>query len=256
MTNFAASPKVCPGGSSDAPTAAKGDADTSEEPAEKRPGGDAQDGGVAIKSRTVACENTRFWIHFDHVVDDHGGEVPNYLVVTPKSNGPDYLGGVAILPLSSAGVGLVRVYRPALRAFQWEIPHGFIDPDEEKHSSALRELLEETGFGCQPADISSLGYITPDAGVIAGRAQLFVAQRLIQQEGREQELGLREFRFFPIATFEAMVMSSQIQDSFTLAAWARYQIQHRHSSQSQADPSDQADCKQGGYKQRESSTGA
>lgn len=51
---------------------------------------------------------------------------------------------VAILPIVDGWVGLIRIYRPAIRTYTWEISHGFVDEEESDHSSALRELLEKT----------------------------------------------------------------------------------------------------------------
>jgi len=81
--------------------------------------------------------------------------------------------GVAILPIiQDRYVGMVRIYRPAIRAYSWEIPHGFVEAEERDHqASAIRELMEETGL--KVSNVESLGYITPDAGVIAGRVHLF-----------------------------------------------------------------------------------
>lgn len=175
---------------------------------------------ITIRNRRLVCENSRFNVYFDHIVDREGYEVPDYLVVAPKRHAGDMVTGVAILPVLNASIGLVRIYRPALRDYSWEIPHGFIEKDESEQASAIRELLEETGL--ESADVVSLGYITPDSGIIAARVHVYLAQSggaVVQQHG---EMGLREFRLFPRAEFERMIRDSEIQDSFTLAAWCLY----------------------------------
>lgn len=179
---------------------------------------------VKLTDRRLMCENTKFFIYFDHVIDQAGFEVRDYLVVAPKNAGKNLLTGVAILPIVEGEVGLVRIYRPALRAYSWEIPHGFVDEGEDSQSSAARELLEEAGLAVDPACLSSLGFITPDSGVIAARVELFIANTPRINMAREGELGIREFRFFPVPTFENMILNSEVQDTFTLAAWCRYQM--------------------------------
>lgn len=179
---------------------------------------------IEVVDRRLACENEKFFIYFDHVIDKAGSEVRDYLVVAPKNAGKNLVTGVAILPIVDGQVGLIRIYRPAVRAYSWEIPHGFVDEGESDNSSALRELLEETGLTVESRCFSSLGYITPDTGVLAARVHLYLAEACYTTQQREYELGLREFRFFPFGEFEKMIGRSEVQDTFTLAAWCKYHL--------------------------------
>lgn len=180
------------------------------------------DAPIRVIGRHLACENTKFLVYLDHVVDHAGFEVKNYLVVAPKNAGKDLVTGVAILPIVDGRVGLVQIYRPAIRAYSWEIPHGFVDEGEDNETSALRELLEETGLTADTKSFTSLGFITPDAGVLAARVQLYVAEIGSLPIQRKGELGLREFRLFHPQEIEVMIGRSEIQDTFTLAAWCKY----------------------------------
>lgn len=179
---------------------------------------------IEVVDRRLACENTKFFVYFDHVIDKAGSEVRDYLVVAPKNAGKNLVTGVAILPIVDGQVGLIRIYRPAIRTYSWEIPHGFVDEGESDNSSALRELLEETGLTVESRCFSSLGYITPDTGVLAARVHLFLAEACYTAQPIQRELGLREFRFFSFLELEEMIGRSDIQDTFTLAAWCKYQL--------------------------------
>lgn len=189
---------------------------------EKRVGDD--DVPIRVIGRHLAGENTKFLVYFDHVVDNAGFEVKNYLVVAPKNAGKNLVTGVAILPIVDEQVGLVRIYRPAIRAYSWEIPHGFVDEGEDSGTSAMRELLEETGLTADTKSFTSLGFITPDSGVLAARVQLYVAETANLTEQRKGELGLREFRLFHFRELEEMIERSEIQDTFTLSAWCKYRL--------------------------------
>lgn len=175
---------------------------------------------ITIRGRRLMCENSRFDVYFDHIVDQAGYEVTDYLVVAPKRRVGNLVTGVAILPILDQQVGLVRIYRPALRDYSWEIPHGFVEAGESEQTSAMRELVEETGL--QGAEAVSLGYITPDAGIIAARVHVYLVLSSNAKSRQSGEMGLREFRLFPVAEFERMIGDSEIQDSFTLAAWCRF----------------------------------
>jgi len=177
---------------------------------------------VKTLSRRLVCENTKFNVFFDHVLDQNGFEVPNYLVVSPKQQTQYLVSGVAILPIIDGKVGLVKIFRPAIGTYGWEIPHGFVEASESSRDGALRELVEETGI--KAVGIKSLGYITPDAGVLAARVELFVAEPCKLAHDADLEFGLAELKLFSLNEFEAMIRSSQIQDTFTLSAWCKYQL--------------------------------
>lgn len=179
---------------------------------------------IEFVGRRLACENTKFFVYFDHLVDQSGLEVKDYLVIAPKVVDSRLVTGVGILPIVEGSVALVRIYRPALRAYSLEIPQGFTEEGESDDTAASRELLEETGLTVDPCGLSSLGYVTPDSGVLAARAHLYVADRCSRSDGAVRELGLREILFFGIHDFEKMIADSEIQDSFTLAAWCRYRL--------------------------------
>lgn len=175
---------------------------------------------ISILDRKLVAENSKFNIYFDHVLDLAGHEVPNYLVVSPKLTGRNLVTGVGILPLMNDQVGLIRMYRPALRSFSWEIPHGFVDEGEQDRTAAIRELMEETGL--TTGELSELGYMTPDSGIVAARVHLYLADNCAKTDRAVGEVGLRELQFFSISEFQKMVRSSEIQDSFTLSAWCKY----------------------------------
>lgn len=183
---------------------------------------------ITRANRRLMCENSKFSVYFDHVIDQAGFEIRDYLVVAPRNTGKNFVTGVAVLPVVDGNVGLVRIFRPALQAYCWEIPHGFVDEGETNKASATRELLEETGLVADPARIASLGFIAPDSGIIAARVELFAAEGGKVEKRGGGELGVREFRFFPFEVFERMIMDSGVQDTFTLAAWCRYQLLRRH----------------------------
>lgn len=180
------------------------------------------DAPVRILGRKMACENEKFNVYFDHVVDLAGYEVANYLVVEPKQRKADMVTGVAVLPIVENSVGLIRIYRPAIRGYSWEIPHGFAEEGETELASAVRELAEETGMEFNNAE--SMGYITPDSGVLAARVHLYLAKGIASRGRQTGEIGLREFRLFEIGEFERMISRSEIQDSFTLSAWCKYRL--------------------------------
>lgn len=181
------------------------------------------DDSIEIRARHLVGENTKFKIYFEHLVDHISGDVvPKFLIVEPKDKKPSGVTGVAILPMSDDKVGLIRIYRPPIKTYCYEIPHGFTEPNESEDVAARRELMEEAGLEVE--SIEDLGIVMPDSGIVAARVRMFAAFVSNVRFGQTLEAGLREFMWIPIARFEEMLSNSEIQDSYTLSAWCRYLI--------------------------------
>lgn len=75
---------------------------------------------------------------------------------------------VVVLAVTQDGrIPLVRQYRPAIEDFTVELPGGIIDTAEGAEATAVRELLEETGFRAR--SVYPLGSKTNDAGRLGNR---------------------------------------------------------------------------------------
>jgi len=176
-----------------------------------------------LTKRKLVCENSRFSVYFDDLARDGEHYAQDYLVVAPKQVSGNLVTGVAILPMCEGGIGLLKIYRHPIQGDSWEIPRGFIENGENVPESALRELEEETGLSCASSDIKFLGFVTPDAGILAARVQVYVALRCSRiRPYVPSELGHREFRLFDRADVAALISKSEIQDPCTLVAYYGY----------------------------------
>jgi ADP-ribose pyrophosphatase YjhB (NUDIX family) len=177
----------------------------------------------ALAKRRLACENERFSVFLDELTCEGRPYATDYLVVAPKQVAANLVTGVAVLPICEGRIGLIRVYRHAIQNDSWEIPRGFVEEGEGVLSSALRELEEETGLYCEPSEIRSLGFVTPDAAVLAARVHVHVALRCVRVRSYTAvELGHREFCLFDDAEVKDMISRSEIQDPCTLIAFYRH----------------------------------
>ena len=79
---------------------------------------------MKILGRTLFGSNEVFNFFFEHLVDDQGNEVKQYFILEPKKIREDRVAGVGILPIVDGKIGLIEIYRPALKRNCWEIPHG------------------------------------------------------------------------------------------------------------------------------------
>lgn len=182
---------------------------------------------VLLKARKLACENSKFEIFFDHIEQADGLMVKDYLVVSPRVRTAELMTGVSVLPVVDGKVALIQMYRHPLGEHVWEVPRGFIDEGEGASVSAMRELAEETGLACRDEDMISLGWMAPEAGVLAAKIQLFVALNCTQEKpSQADELGHGEMRLFKMREVAAMIASSEIVDPSTIISFFKYQALH------------------------------
>ena len=174
------------------------------------------------KNRKLFYQNMVFNFFLDHIVDKQGHEVKEYFVMQPKQVTGELGGGVAIMPIFENKIGMVKIYRPAIDASVWEVPHGFVENEEAENEAVARELKEEAGIVISADECVSLGFVAPDAGVIAARVHLFFAEVGDVRVKPVRELGIEEFRFFSADEVKSMVMESEIQDSFSIVSIFRY----------------------------------
>jgi ADP-ribose pyrophosphatase len=184
---------------------------------------DRETPGYRLRRRRLACENTRFEVFLDDVEATDGMVVSDYLVVAPKIRTGNLITGVAVLPVMDGKIGLLRIYRHAVQEYRWEVPRGFVDSGESDRASALRELEEETGLACVDGDLESLGYLTPEPGILAARVHLFVATRCSSiRPFSADELGHKEFRLLDPIAVASLINTSEIEDPCTLVTCLKY----------------------------------
>jgi ADP-ribose pyrophosphatase len=178
---------------------------------------------MILKSRRTVAKNTVWSVHFDHIDDEAGNEVPAYLVIEPHEVRPDRFAGVCVLPIWNDHFVLIRCYRHPLASAFWEAPRGFIERNERPEDAARRELAEETGLVCSPKNLLALGAFAPDASTVGARGALFVA---LDCQGElcipTDEIGIESIRAFTIGEMETLVRSGEIEDAATLLAYYRH----------------------------------
>jgi len=179
--------------------------------------------GIIRKGRRLAAENSKWHVYLDHIVDERGNEVPDFLVIEGRHAGAERVTGVAVLAEYLGHFLLLRSYRHAIGMQIWDIPHGFIDADEEPQQAVLRELAEETGLTCHAENLIPLGHYAPDPSTMAARAALFAALGCTGNLRKARdELGLEELQLIGPERMIEMAEIGEIEDAATLIAIYRY----------------------------------
>lgn len=113
----------------------------------------------------------------------------NELKMKTGKNNPD---GVVIYSLYGENhdrVVLIRQFRYPLGGYVYELPAGLVDPGENYHVAAVRELREETGLELKPLEVdeiyqkpyfTTVGMTDESCGTVYGYASGQVSKRYME----------------------------------------------------------------------------
>ncbi|HVU14034.1 MAG TPA: NUDIX hydrolase [Phototrophicaceae bacterium] len=129
-------------------------------------------------------------------------------------------GAVAIVAFDSdQKVLLVRQFRSAAQKTLVEIPAGTLNPGEDPHGCAERELQEETGY--KPGTLEALGGIYSAPGYTSEFIYLFSATDLSESKLAHDDDEFIEVEHVPLAQALAMIESGEIADGKSVAGLMR-----------------------------------
>lgn len=125
----------------------------------------------------------------------------------------------AVIPLGPEGMTLVEQYRYTVGGRHWEFPQGSKEEGDFSHEDLARsELREETGL--RAGKIEEIGELFTAYGYSNQRYRVFLATDL---EPGENELEIEEqglvSKTFPVREVERMILSGEIRDATTVAAF-------------------------------------
>ena len=127
----------------------------------------------------------------------------------------EHPGAVVIIPEISKGQFLlVRQFRFAARAWLWEWPAGGMEANETPKKTAIRELMEETGY--RPRKLKKILEFFPTPGISSEKMYLYLGQNLIPQKAQGDEDEEIETASFSLSTIQRMAKKGLICDAKTL----------------------------------------
>lgn len=127
-------------------------------------------------------------------------------------------GGVAVLVIKEGKILFVRQYRYALQQETLEIPAGKLEQGEDPYTCGMRELEEESGYGCQNMKLICEMYSTP--GFCNEKIFIYEAFDLFalshpKAMDEDEEI---ETLWIPIEEAYAMIAEKKIVDAKTVLA--------------------------------------
>jgi ADP-ribose pyrophosphatase len=127
----------------------------------------------------------------------------------------------AVLPVLPDGrIVLVRHFRHSTRQWHWEIPRGHGRADHPGERTAARELDEE--LGATAGELILLGRLDTDSGLSVSGDELYLARLDGVPPPPTADAvaeGIDEIRLVTVAELDEMVVTGELTDSFTLAAY-------------------------------------
>lgn len=137
-------------------------------------------------------------------------------------------GGVAVLVVRNAKILFVKQYRYAIQQDTLELPAGKLEKGEDPIECGIRELEEESGFGCSELGLICEMYSTP--GFCTEKIYIYEAKNLRKIDhprtmDEDEEINTS---WIPIEEAYAMIQNGEIKDAKTILgiqyAYINYRI--------------------------------
>lgn len=145
-------------------------------------------------------------------------DAANFVVL----NSPDW---VNIIPITTEGnVVLVRQYRHGVDDLTLEIPGGLVDASEDPAQAAMRECLEETGYGSE-TDAVCIGKNHPNPAFLDNTCFSYVwsncRRSATQQLDEHEDIEVVEA---PIEDIPRLIAQGAIRHTLVLTAFFFYYL--------------------------------
>jgi ADP-ribose pyrophosphatase len=161
-------------------------------------------------SRRVIYENPWVNLYVDAVRFPDGRVIDEHHVLDFEQESV-----AVVVENTDRDVLFIQSYRYVTDSLEWEIPAGWIDPGESALESAIREVMEETGYELVN---SQLMYSYYPMNGIANKRFHVVQGHAGERQGTFDRNEVKEVRWMPRHEVQEMIRQQQIQDGYALTA--------------------------------------
>jgi ADP-ribose pyrophosphatase len=121
---------------------------------------------------------------------------------------------------------LVEVFRPSLGKTLLEIPRGYAEDGENSSDCARREALEETGYRLSPDQVTRIGSITPNSGILSSCIDIYFGKVEDKDKISDQSEEVKKVSMFTGQEIKRHIVDELITDSFTIGAFMLYELRN------------------------------
>ena len=165
----------------------------------------------------MLSEDPWFWVLRD-LVEFPDGKIGGYIrFINRKSQEGGF--NVVLMCVQSDRVLMIKRFRHEERNWSWEFPRGFGEQGLSAEENAYKELEEEIGI--KNARLIQLTNVSEGQGGTAVYLAEIPDQKQIILELGE---GISDYRWVSLSEFELLVMQGQLNDRFSLWAYALAKI--------------------------------
>lgn len=141
---------------------------------------------------------------------------------------PRSVAGAVVFLQWRGRVAMVEQYRFAQGESMLEAPRGYAMAGEKSVDCAIREGHEETGLLARPEDVTHIGDVAPDSGILASRIGCYFARVADDAPQNDHD---DEVNFAVMLEWDDLwsrVRNGQIMDGFTLSGLMLLQNRYSH----------------------------
>jgi 8-oxo-dGDP phosphatase len=167
-------------------------------------------------------ESTKWTIHSERVVDDSrrgrlsiasvelpdGTTFEQYVLRLPKS--------ATVAVVKDGSVLMMWRHRFVFDRWVWELPGGYVDPNEDAAITAAREVEEETGW--RPMQVERLLSFQPMVSTIDSENIVYWADGAEESELPRDVNEAAKVAWIPLAEIEGMIENGEIHGSTSVVA--------------------------------------
>ena len=126
-------------------------------------------------------------------------------------------GAVMVVPVLNRDTLLLgREYAAGTHSYELGFPKGLIDPGEEAHEAANRELQEEIGYGSRK--LTHLMELSLAPGYFASKMQIFIAEDLYESKLEGDEPEPIELVPWPMEQWQSLLEQEDFSESRSVSA--------------------------------------
>jgi 8-oxo-dGDP phosphatase len=168
---------------------------------------DQGDGTWRVVGSRPIYENRWITVEMADIVLPSGERLQHHAVTMPSA------AMTVVFNDDDDAILLSRRHRFVPDVWNWELPGGIVDEGETPAETAMREVIEETGY--RPRSIAPLANFEPMIGMVTSPHHVYLAHGAERvQEPTERDEG--HFEWVPIDKVPQLIASGEIRNSGTL----------------------------------------